>query len=69
MTTTHSEFRCYYDDGTIIVAPVCPLENNGSPLINSEFRIIEDVESQIGFPWLLLVLGLIMFFSKENKNQ
>lgn len=67
---TQTVFRCYYDDGTITTADYCPLENsNGSPLIKSELSIIEDVNSQIGFPWLLLVLGLIVLFSKEKQKR
>jgi hypothetical protein len=62
-------FRCYYDDGTIfITATECPLINaNDSPLIKSELTIIEDVESKINFPWLLLILGLILLTSKERN--
>ena len=66
--TTQTAFRCYYDDGTITVADVCPATNsNGSPLIKSELSIIEDVTGQMMFPWWLVVLGLLMFFSKERK--
>jgi hypothetical protein len=68
-------FRCYYDDGHIITVDgmwsgqtnACPLEDNGSPLIKSELSIIEDVESTIGFPWFLLVLGLIILTSQERN--
>lgn len=68
--STQTAFRCYYDDGTIVTAETCPLVNaNGSPLIKSEFSIIEDVTGQIGFPWFLLVLGLIMFFSKDRNEK
>lgn len=66
--TTKTEFRCYYDDGTIdTVAEVCPAVNqHGSPLIKSELQIIEDVVNEITFPWLLLVLGLVALFSRER---
>lgn len=65
---TITAFRCYYDDGTNTVADVCPLQNaSGSPLIKSEFQIIEDVTSNIGFPWLLIIFGLIALMSKERK--
>lgn len=65
MTTT--AFRCYYDDGTILTAETCPLDNNGSPLIKSEFQIIEDVLEKMDFPWLLLVLGLLAMFTRERN--
>ena len=65
---TQTAFRCYYDDGTVTTAEVCPAANsNGSPLIKSELTIIEDVVGTLGVPWFLLVLGLIMFFSREKK--
>lgn len=68
--STQGTFRCYYDDGTIVTAEYCPNVNaNNSPLIKAEYSIIEDVTDQIGFPWLLLVLGLIMVLSKEERNQ
>lgn len=61
-------FRCYYDDGTIITADYCPLENsNGSPLLTSELTIIENVEESISLPWFLLVLGLILLTSDERS--
>jgi hypothetical protein len=60
-------FRCYYDDGTIITDSFCPETNsNGSPLVTSELTIIENVEETIGFPWLLLVLGMILLTSDER---
>ena len=73
-----TKFRCYYDDGTIITVDVgenytgqvnaCPLENdNGSPLLKSELAIIEDVNNSIGFPWVLIILGLVLFMSKERN--
>lgn len=65
--TTQTAFRCYYDDGTVITSDVCALTNqNGSPLIKSELQIIEDVISEITFPWLIVILGLIALFSKER---
>lgn len=61
-------FRCYYDDGTIITADYCPLENsNGSQLLTSELTIIENVEESISLPWFLLVLGLILLTSDERS--
>jgi len=61
-------FRCYYDDGTIITSDYCPLNNNnGSPLITSELTIIDTVNSQMGWPWLLLVLGMIILATKERN--
>jgi len=66
--TTQTAFRCYYDDGTIEVAEIClPTNQYGAQLIKSELSIIEDVTQQIGFPWWLIVLGLLMFASKERK--
>lgn len=63
-----NEFRCYYDDGTITTAEVCPLQNNsGSQLIKSELHIIENVIGNMGFPWLLVVLGLVILFSQDNR--
>lgn len=64
-------FRCYYDDGTITTVSAndeCPLSNyDGSPLISSELTIIEDVESTIGWPWLLLVLAMVILSTKERN--
>ncbi len=61
-------FRCYYDDGTIVVADYCPLVNsNNSPLITSELTIIDTVTGQMGWPWLLLVLVMISLATKERK--
>lgn len=66
--TTQTTFRCYYDDGTILTSDFCPLQNqNGSPLIKSEAQIIEDVTGEIMFPWFFVIVGLIIFFSKERK--
>lgn len=61
------EFRCYYDDGTVTVAEICqPFNQNNSPLIKSELHIIEDVLDTISFPWLLIVLGLLVAVSKNR---
>jgi hypothetical protein len=66
--TTQTAFRCYYDDGTILVSDFCPLANsNGSPLLKSELTIIEDVEEQIGFPWFLLVIAAVLLLSNERN--
>lgn len=65
---TQTAFRCYYDDGTITVSDVCPPQNQyGSPLINSEFQIIEDVTEQIQYPWFLIILGIMFLLSKGRK--
>jgi len=71
-----NQFRCYYDDGTITTVDhtntfdelVCPSVNsNGSPLIKSELHIIKDVLETIQFPWLLIVLGLLVLMSQKNR--
>lgn len=69
MNQTES-FRCYYEDGTIFTAPECPAVNDGSPLIDSEFQIMEDVygKSINGIPWLLIILGLIVLHSSQKKH-
>jgi hypothetical protein len=58
-------FRCYYEDGTIITAVDCPEYNDGSPLIDSEFQIIEDVYAK-DLPFLLIIFGLIYYFSEQK---
>lgn len=64
-----SAFRCYYEDGSIITSDFCPdINQNGSPLLKSEFQIIQDVNATPGFPWLLVILGLLILFSKEKKG-
>ena len=66
--TTQTGFRCYYDDGTIEVADVClPQNQYGAALVKAEATIIEDVISEIGFPWLIVILGLIYALSKKGR--
>jgi hypothetical protein len=62
-------YRCYYDDGTIVMsATECPATTEqGSPLLKSELTLIDDVLGSIQWPWLLLILGLIVLTSKERK--
>ena len=60
-------FRCYYEDGTIFVSPDCPQYNNGSPLIDSEFQIVEDVYAKDQqFPYLLVILVVLYSLSKQK---
>ena len=69
MSTT-TQYRCYYDDGSIItVTDYCPLYNqNNSPLLKSEATIIQDVIETIQFPWFLIIVGLLLVFtSKKGK--
>lgn len=63
-------YRCYYDDGTIELSEsVCPATTQqGSPLIASELTLITDVNKEITWPWLLLVLGMIIL-STNNKRK
>lgn len=65
---TQPQYRCYYDDGTIeMSATECPATTQqGSPLLKSELTLIEDVMETIQWPWLLLILGLIVLTSKER---
>lgn len=62
-------YRCYYDDGTIVMSPtVCPeTTEQGSPLLKSELTLIDDVTDQMGWPWLLLVLAMVLLATKERK--
>jgi hypothetical protein len=47
---------------------LCPeTTQQGSPLLKSELTLIEDVTSNMGWPWLLLVLGMIIIATKERK--
>lgn len=64
MQNTES-FRCYYEDGSIFTAVECPQYNDGSPLIDSELQIIEDVYEQ-SLPFLLIIFGLIYYFSEQK---
>lgn len=59
-------FRCYYEDGTVFTAPECPTFNNDSPLVDSEFQIIKDVQAKESFPWLLIILGLVYVFTQQK---
>lgn len=60
-------YRCYYGDGSVIIDTQCPAINaNGSELIASELTIIENVNTTIGWPWLLLILGLIVLTSERK---
>jgi hypothetical protein len=63
---TSESFRCYYEDGTIFTASECPTFNNDSPLIDSEFQIMQDVAAKESFPWFLIILGLVYVFSNQK---
>jgi hypothetical protein len=63
------QFRCYYDDGTIVTSDECPHESpNGAPLINTEYQIIEDVLAKPSYFWLFIILGLVVFTSDSFKK-
>ena len=66
MAPTTESFRCYYQDGTMFTASECPTFNNDSPLIDSEFQIIQDVSSTNPFPWFLIIMGLVYVFSQQK---
>jgi hypothetical protein len=69
MADTNSSFRCYYEDGSITTADFCPnVNDNGSPLLSSEFQIIEQVNSTPPFPWLLVILAMVALVSKNKKG-
>ena len=65
---TQTQFRCYYEDGSIIVSDTCEDTNdNGSPLLKSELSIIQDVNATTpSSMWLLAILVLIMIASKKK---
>lgn len=61
-------FRCYYEDGSIITSDICPEFNQqGSPLIDSEYTIIEDVVANYYYPWLFVILFGILVLSKKGN--
>lgn len=66
MAQSTESYRCYYDDGTVFTSPDCPTFNNDSPLIKSEFQIMQDVAAPNPYPWLLIILGLVYVFSKQK---
>lgn len=62
-------FRCYYDDGTILEQSECPTTSpNGSPLINTEYEIIQDALSTptCGIICLFVVLAAVHIMSKHH---
>jgi hypothetical protein len=69
MANTTTQFRCYYEDGTITASDYCqPINDNGSPLINTEFDIIEKINQTTEFPWLLVILAMMALLSKNKKG-
>ena len=69
VTTDPVPTRCYYKDGSITTTlTTCPTTNNGSPLLQSENNIIDDVNNTLPWTTIILVVAGLYFVTRKPRK-